>query len=77
MYPEYRWTEHVRENEDVRLRSKSRLKAKSSIGAGTPDSNSPVMPSILDSLATTNGPRRNLPYLALNEVFIGESLSSR
>ena len=52
IFPEHRFTEHIAEDEQVRV-----LK---------PANGEKQMP-----------PVRKLPCLALNEVFIGESLSSR
>ncbi|KHJ48685.1 hypothetical protein D918_00987 [Trichuris suis] len=67
MYPEYRWSDHVREYEDVRLRSLVLSRAAQSAARPSSGPSGNFVPSF----------ERLLPYLALNDVFIGESLSSR
>lgn len=65
MYPEYRWSEHIREHEEARHRSNSKVCDK-----GGPCSSTASVDEVGEEMNL-------LPYLALNEVFIGESLSSR
>jgi len=82
MYPEYRWSEHVREHEDSRLRKRSFAKSpRNSISID--GSSTPITPTALltsnpfSSVSAADEQCRTLPFLALNEVYIGESLSSR
>ncbi|KRX40550.1 NAD kinase 2, mitochondrial [Trichinella murrelli] len=63
-YPEYRWADHMQEHESSRL--------------GTENSVSTVYDNHSDCPNDHVGHHaRVLPYLALNDIFIGESLSSR
>lgn len=78
MYPEYRWAEHVREYEDMRTRLKGHFKGASNLSLAKSGESS-RSPSLASSTRRSSSQACELvlPYLALNEVFIGESLSSR
>ncbi len=128
MYPEYRWSEHVREHEESRLRSHSALVRRTSVGVASAAASGSASASGCGSRLPRVGVDRDpqpllvrcgrrsargcgmatrsdtanahaappeqrlangrscslgsaeseqLPFLALNDVFIGESLSSR
>uniref|UniRef100_A0A915JJX5 NAD(+) kinase n=1 Tax=Romanomermis culicivorax TaxID=13658 RepID=A0A915JJX5_ROMCU len=70
IYPEYRWSEHVREYEDVRNRLKTHFKGCTPLYGR-------AFKRRARSVSPSQSTKRVLPFLALNEVFIGESLSSR
>lgn len=67
-YPEHRWLEYVKENEDNLTRKKSRT-SKDELGNQ----------DLSQQASNSSGVKTEhlLPHLALNEVFIGESVSSR
>ncbi|VDP01995.1 unnamed protein product [Soboliphyme baturini] len=74
MYPEYRWAEHVREQEDARFRSHVLKPATDCSSLDMSNREEVFLSSELDGLVE---PSNVLPFLALNDVYIGESLSSR
>uniref|UniRef100_A0A914ULU5 Uncharacterized protein n=1 Tax=Plectus sambesii TaxID=2011161 RepID=A0A914ULU5_9BILA len=101
LYPEHRWSEHLKEEQETKLRSGSLLSATHPKETLTPKAATISHPdrhtisrSVSESIesvtkfenfassndsdpAPSASDSHMLPVLALNEVFIGESLSSR